>query len=325
MQVDKTTIFISAVCGDIGSSAVRALRGSADRIIGCDIMKYPPDIDIIDRFYQAPAAFDTENYIAFLKDIVKKEDVGFFLPVSEYEISALNTRRAELRSLGIRLLLNNEEIIDNFLDKLKTVQYLSNIGIKVPKTSLLSGYDGNFGFPVIVKARKGSGSKDLRTVQDPAELDHIKTRDTGELIAQELIGSEEEEYTTGVFSDGHTVSSITFRRRLGFGGVSIEAELKDEPFLEEMARRIAAETKLSGSINIQSRRSGNIFIPYEINPRLSSTMLFRKKFGFDDAVWWLNILQGNAYSYKKKYISGIAKRSLTECYFDLKAIGNDDK
>lgn len=140
-----------------------------------------------------------------------------------------------------------------------------------------------------------------------------------------MIGSEEEEYTTGVFSDGHSVSSITFRRKLGFGGVSVEAVLEDAPFLEDMASKVCTDTGLVGSINIQSRRIDDIFVPYEINPRLSSTMLFRKRFGFNDAVWWLNALQGKGYSYKKLYRSGTAKRTFAEHYFDLQEIEDDDR
>jgi carbamoyl-phosphate synthase large subunit len=323
--MSKKTILISAVCGDVGCSAVRALHDSVDTIIGCDMNPNPPVLDMLDGFYQVPRASEIDNYIAFLKDIILNKSVEFFLPVSEEEIAVLNTRREELESRRVQVLINNKDVIDNFLDKLKTAQYLDTIGIEVPKTSLLSSYNGSYGFPLIVKARKGSGSKRLWTVHDLDDLDYVKKKDPGDLIAQELIGSEEEEYTTGVFSDGHAVSSITFRRILGFGGVSIEAVLEEVPFLKEMARRISRELNLIGSINIQSRRSGSVFIPYEINPRLSSTLLFRKMFGFDDAVWWLNVLNGKKYSYTKKYKSGLAKRSLTECYFDLEEIEYEDR
>lgn len=316
----KNSILVSSFCGDIGCSAIRALRDSVGRIVGCDINQHSPVSNIVAQSYEAPPASAKDHYIDFLRKIIRKENISFFLPISEPEIEAVDSSREALEALGVRLLLNNRKILDNFLDKLKTTQYLAGIGIRVPKTILLSNYDGSFGFPVIIKARKGSGSKSLWIADNSADLDYIKTKDNGNLIVQESIGSAEEEYTTGVFSDGRTVSSITFRRKLGFGGVSIEAVLEDVPFLDNMAHKISKEMDLVGSINIQSRRSGNIYVPYEINPRLSSTLLFRKRFGFDDAVWWLNVLQGKRYFYKKKYRSGIAKRSLTECYFEEEMI-----
>ena len=323
--MDKPIILISAICGDIGCSAVRSLREAAKKIVGCDMKPYSPVSHFVDRFYKAPASTDTTNYMAFLKEIIIREKVGFFLPISEPEIEVLNTKRKELDDLGVQLLLNNQSIIDIFLDKLKTVQYLEGLNIKVPRTIMLCDYDGSYGYPVIVKSRKSHGSKKLRKIIDLHDLEYVRKKNDGSLLIQECIGYDKEEYTTGVFSDGNIVSSITFQRKLGFGSMSIEAILVDEPYIDNMVRRIAKNIGLIGSINIQSRRVGNDFIPFEINPRLSSTLLFRKKFGFDDAVWWLNVLLGKGYSYQRKFKSGRAARSLTECYFDMEELEHEDR
>jgi len=322
--MEKPVILISAICGDIGYSAVRALCKAARKIVGCDMKPYSPVPHHVDKFYAAPAATNTTNYMAFLKEIIIREKVGFFLPVSEPEIEVLNTRRKDIEALGVQVLLNKQNIIDTFLDKLKTVQYLESLNIEIPKTTLLSNYDGSYGYPVIVKSRKSYGSKELRKIIDLHDLEYVRKKDDGSLLIQECVGSDKEEYTTGVFSDGNIVSSITFRRKLGFGSLSIEAFLADEPFLDDLAQRIAKDTGLIGSINIQSRRVGDVFILFEINPRLSSTLLFRKKFGFDDAVWWLNVLLGKGYSYKRKFKSGRAVRCLSECYFDMEKIEDDN-
>jgi len=318
--MDKPVILISAIYGDIGCAAVRSLREPARKIVGCDMKPYSPVSHLVDKFYKAPAATDTTNYMAFLREIIIREKVAFFLPVSEPEIGILNTRRKELEALSVQLLLNNQSIIDTFLDKLKTVQYLEGMNIKVPRTMLLSDYDGSYGYPIVVKSRKSHGSKKLRKIIDLHDLEYVCKKNDGSLLIQEYMGSDEEEYTTGVFSDGINVSSITFRRKLGFGSMSIEAILADEPYIDNMVQRIAKNIELIGSINIQSRRVGNKFIPFEINPRLSSTLLFRKRFGFDDVVWWLNVLGGKKYSYKKIFKSGRAVRCLSECYFDMEEL-----
>ena len=310
--MDKPIILISAIYGDIGCSAVRSLREVAKKIVGCDMKPYSPVSHLVDKFYEAPAATDTANYMAFLRKVIIREKVDFFLPVSETEIEVLNIQRKELESLGVRLLLNNRNIIDTFLDKLKTVQYLEGLNIRVPRTMLLSDYDGSYGYPVIVKSKKSHGSKKLRKIIDMHDLEYVRKKSDGSLLIQEYIGSDEEEYTTGVFSDGNNVSSITFRRKLGFGSMSIEAILVDEPYLHKIAQHIARDMGLIGSINIQSRRVENDFIPFEINPRLSSTLLFRKRFGFDDVVWWLNVLGGKGYSYKRIFKSGSVYLSISK-------------
>ncbi|GAG05050.1 unnamed protein product, partial [marine sediment metagenome] len=264
-------------------------REAAKKIVGCDMKPYSPVSYFVDRFYKAPAATDTTDYMAFLKEISIREKIEYFLPISESEIDVLNTRRKHIEALGVQLLLNKQNIIDTFLDKLKTVQYLEGLNIKVPRTMLLSDYDDSYGYPVIVKSKKSHGSKNLRKIMDMYDLEYISKKNDGSLLIQECVGSDKEEYTTGIFSDGNIVSSITFRRKLGFGSMSIEAILADEPEIDNITQRIAVDMGLIGSINMQSRRVGNDFVVFEINPRLSSTMLFRKKFGFDDAVWWLNV------------------------------------
>ncbi len=323
--MDKPVILISAIYGDIGCSAVRSLREVAGKIVGCDMKPYSSVSHFVEKFYAAPAATDTTNYMAFLREIIIREKVDFFLPVSEYEIEVLNTRRKELEALGVQLLLNNQSIIGTFLDKLKTVQYLEGLNIKVPRTMLLSDYDGSYGYPVIVKSKKSHGSKNLRKIIDMYDLEYVRKKNDGSFLIQECIGSDKEEYTTGVFSDGNIVYSITFRRKLGFGSMSIEAILADEPGIDNIARHIASDMRLIGSINIQSRRVGNDFIVFEINPRLSSTLLFRKKFGFDDAVWWLNVLLGKGYYYKRIFKSGKAVRCLSECYFDMEELDHENR
>lgn len=315
----KDVILVSAVSGDIGCSAIRSLSEEGCKIIGCDMNPYTPILPFLKKFYKAPPASEETEYIAFIKDIVNRENVDYFVPISEPEIKILNVRREEFSVLGVKLLINNRTIIDNFLDKLKTAQYLSNIAIKTPETALLKEYDGRFDFPLIVKPRTGCGGKRLWKVEDSKDLDYVRLKDDGQLIVQEYVGSDSEEYTTGVFSDGRKVSSITFRRKLGLGGLSVEAVLVDEPFIEHLASRIASAVSLIGSINVQTRCivDDKIFVPFEINPRLSSTLLFRKKFGFDDLIWWMDVFCGKGYSYEKKYKSGKAVRHLSECYFDM--------
>ncbi|MBN1636166.1 MAG: ATP-grasp domain-containing protein [Deltaproteobacteria bacterium] len=315
---DRPVVLISAVCGDIGGGAVRALREASLRIIGCDMKEGCPVSNVLDAFFKAPAASNQDNYLSFVKEIIRKEKVDAFLPISEPEIEALSERRDDVESTGVSLLLNNRLIIENFIDKLKMIRFLNGLGVKVPKTMPLSTYDGTFDFPIIIKPRKGYGSKRLWQIEDEFDLAYVKRKDDGFLIAQEYVGCSDEEYTTGVFSDGNNISSITFRRRLGFGGLSVEAEYAESPFLDELAAKIAIATNLCGSINIQSRRiKENLFVPFEINPRLSSTLSLRKYFGFDDAVWWLDALWGKGYHYEKKFKAGKMVRFVSDYYFEM--------
>lgn len=319
-KIKEPIILVSAVGGDIGAAVVRSLIEVTGTIIGCDMYRHISIREPLNKFILVPSAEDFLNYKNSLKDIIKQEKVDFFIPVSEPEIKAVNAFREELENQGIKLALNNSLIIDTFLDKYETVRYLKGLNIRVPRTVLLEEYTGDFGFPLIVKSRFGSGSKTIRNVVDEIDLDYLKKKSNNQFIAQEYIGHSDQEYTTGIFSDGISVSSITFKRKLGFGGLSVVAKLVNESFLKNLSVTIAKATGLKGSINLQTRRVDDIFIPFEVNPRISSTLLFRKKFGFNDVVWWLNILSGKQYSYTKLYKSGLAVRYLAEAYYDMEKI-----
>ncbi|MFA6498083.1 MAG: ATP-grasp domain-containing protein [Desulfurivibrionaceae bacterium] len=319
MKKNKPVILVTGVCGDIGSSAVYALNDFPSVLIGTDVQQITPVRGKLGAFYTIPGAQNVDQYIQSMLEIVERKKVLFLLPISEPEIVVISAHRAIFERLGVRLLINNEMVVENFLDKLKTSRFLEKLGVEVPKSVSLAEFDGNWDFPVIVKSKRGCGSKRL-WVAEREDIDYLRRKDEGDLIVQELVGSAEEEFTTGVFSDGDRVSSITFRRKLGYGGLSKEVVLADVPYLAELSRKIARAVKLVGAINIQSRKHGGNYLPFEINPRLSSTLLFRKKFGFDDVVWWVKVLSGESYSYQPIYRAGKALRCCAEYYYDLESV-----
>jgi len=311
----KTTVLVTAACGDVGASTVRSLQqeGIYD-LVGTDISSYCPVLDELCHFFCVSSAH-SPNYIYDLLDICKKTGSKFILPISEQEIAVLSTKRKVFSDHGIHLVINAEKVLDTFFDKQKTSEFISKCGFSTPKSVPLSGYDGSWGFPLIVKSKSGCGSKRLWTAQDENDLSYLKLRDGGELLVQQLIGSADEEFTTGVFCDGQRCESITFQRILGFGGLSRFVKFVEEPYLEEMSKRIAEKINLVGAINIQTRKLGKEFLPFEVNPRLSSTVMFRTLFGFADAHWWIQSFIGHSFHFTKKGGS-VGIRCLVEKVFD---------
>ena len=58
--------------------------------------------------------------------------------------------------------------------------------------------------------------------------------------------------------------------------------------------------QLKGVLNIQLRLTSDGPVLFEINPRLSSTIVFRDKLGFTDLRWWINdITSLNKNEYKQ--------------------------
>ncbi len=316
--MSKPSVLITAIGGDIGQSIARALGIERYHLVTTDLREVLLPKGLAHRFYRIVSAADPQKYLKAIAQLVKKEKIEYFIPVSEPEIKLLDCHRRDLELFGVKTLINNPKIIEHFSDKLKTAEYLARLGVHVPKTFLLKKYDGRLGFPMVVKARFSCGSKQNWLVVSPEDLVYVQTKDDGTFIAQEYLGSSDEEYTTGIFSDGKNISSISFRRTLGPGGTSFDVTFVKVPQVEKMAERIANDVQLVGCINLQSRKVGKDFVPFEINPRLSSTVLFRKKFGFDDCRWWMDALTGKEHRFLNEFSGGRGIRYLTEAYFGLK-------
>ena len=73
--------------------------------------------------------------------------------------------------------------------------------------------------------------------------------------------------------------------------------------IEKMLDELAIKLNLEGSINVQLRMVENTPYVFEINPRFSSTVMFRHLFGFTDLLWCIQTQLGlsiTAYSPPKE-------------------------
>ncbi len=315
------TILVTAVGGDIGVNIVRCLSEGSyrTRLLGCDADPYAFGRKAIPTFLQCPRASQVVAYRRFIEGVIRDYKIKYIFPGSESEIMYFHEHRTAYEQQGIELMVNHQEVLKRFLDKHLTAVFLREHNLPYPKTFLLEDYTGGLDFPVILKRRRGSGSKLVLIVKNQWELDFYKNKYSEEdLIVQEYLGTKDEEYTGGVFSDGRQTFSILFRRYLAAdAGITLYAELVNNQTFTQLANRIADACYLEGSINIQLRKVGEEFIPFEINPRISGTAFIRHRFGFKDVEWWLDMKRGIALQYCPKYRRGGAVRAVSEVFLDL--------
>ena len=259
-MMKKLKILITGVGGDIGQSVVRCLRESSYKIylIGTDIDPYAAGRIKVDKFFQSVKAEQSEEYLNILSDLIRKERTDYIIPTTEAEIKTFNLYRNHFIKGSTNILINNPLIVETFSDKLKTSHFFEQNNMLYPKTYSISEFNGEIPFPLIVKKREGCGSKGLAEVEDKHALLYFK-RKYQDAIVQQIIGNEDEEYTTGVFSDGNRVFSIAFRRYLGYGSLTKYAELVVDRGLSDLAQRTAKACGLKGSINIQCRKTKSGF------------------------------------------------------------------
>ena len=311
-------ILVSAVGGDLGQSVIKCLRDSNyhPNILGCDMNPFAGGRADVDEFFPAPPVKDKQQYIDFLLRIIKKKRINYVFLLSDVEIIFFNENRESFRETNAIFLVSEKHIIDTFMDKYKTAAFFKEKGIAYPRTWLPSQYDNQLEFPLILKKRRGSGSQRLFKVNDAEEMQFYLKRNN-DMIVQEYLPGEDNEYTAGLFKHGETIHTITFKRILAPGGFSQQVELVTEESINKFPKELAGQLDFQGSINVQFRLTHRGCIPFEINPRFSSTVYFRHRFGFKDVLWWLDLYEGRPVSYTPVFTAGIGVKKFSEAFFDM--------
>ena len=278
-------------------------------------MKDHPIVVCLKNFFTSPWAIKNKDYLDFIQRLIRQENICYILPTTEEEIKFYNNHRNSFNN--VKIFINNDNIVKIFLDKYDTVNFLKSNGFPYPRTYLIEeDYNDELPFPLLLKKRRGYGGRNLTIINDVKELNFYKKK-TKDMIIQEIIGTPDEEFTVGVFSTGKDIYSIAFKRCLGYGSLTKVAELIYDDEIKDLAERIAKAACLEGSLNIQLRKTDKYYVPFEINPRFSSTVYLRHCFGFQDVKWWLDFKEGRSIEYIPKYIKGIAVRVIDEIFFNL--------
>ncbi len=277
-------VLISGIAGDIGFGAGRILRdwGWAGRLYGIDVQPEHPGSIVFDDHVVAPYATDS-NYLKWLALHIERNNIELFIPTSEAEISVLSEHG--LSAIGsARILISNHITVVNSLDKYKCMSFLAERGVRVPDNGIV-GVTEPTTYPVIVKPRAGQGSKQIQFINDAKNFSGHAL--PGQ-VWQEYLSPEDQEYTCPIYnSSDKGMKVLVIRRTLTSSGVTGRGEVVSNPIIENYVSEIARLLEVSGSINIQLRLTKNGPCLFEINPRLSSTLVFRDKMGFSDLRWWI--------------------------------------
>ncbi len=285
------TVLVTGVGAPVGVSIFKALRHSklSPRIVATDTAVMSVGLFRADAAYLLPHVnTDEAEYLCRLQEICVREGVDMVCFGSEIEMLRIAPHRAEVeRATGARLVLNEPECLEAFMDKLTTVRMLHARGFPVPDTVEATDPDAVAAFlarndlPAVLKPRRGSGSKSVHIVQNRRELD-LLTDYIDKPILQELLLPDVEEYTVGVYTSPRSgyVGQICFRRELA-AGLTYKAEVVWDPEIETTCRNVVEAFEVWGPINLQLRKTAAGIRIFEINPRFSSSVVMRSFFGFN--------------------------------------------
>lgn len=285
------SILVTGCGGGIGTGIGRILKelDLSDVLVGTDLSRDHAGISIFDACEVLPRA-DSERYLEEITKVVKKYDCGLIIPMSEAEIRYLYQSGNTGEIHGTPLIMADTHSLQAGLDKLKTHEFLTSLGVQCPWTYRVNEHAPKE-LPCILKSRLGRGSSGVEIVdKDSVAYFTAKRPDD---IWQEYLTPDDQEYTCCLYgcNDG-TVRSISMKRKLA-EGVTMAGEVVQNQAIDDLLMTVAKGLNVRGSINVQLRLTDKGPMIFEINPRFSSTVVFRHKLGFKDLLWSIEERTGN--------------------------------
>lgn len=288
-------VLVSGASGIVGYGVLRSLRqaGRSCFLVGTSIYDDSVAPAFCDVFEQAPPTSAPE-YLDWLLATLRRHRIDLLIPGIEIDMYHWVEHGPEIRTTGALPLLNVPELISLCKDKWGFYQRLAAADVRCAIESSLEPdiavLAAKFGLPFLLKPRHGFGSKGL--VRVTSEAVFLKHRaDIGPvLMAQPIVGNDEEEFTTSAFCDGRGgyFASMTLRRKLSRDGFTGKAEVADTaefaPVIDELCRLF----RPLGPTNFQFRRCVQGSKLLEINPRISSSTSIRTAFGYNESAMALD-------------------------------------
>ncbi|MCF6339849.1 MAG: ATP-grasp domain-containing protein [Sulfurimonas sp.] len=307
----KISILVTGIGGGShGEQIIKSLNLVKNldlEIIGTDVTALTTGKTIVDKFYQVPYVSDSKYEESIFK-IIEENNIKFIFHGSEPELKFISENREKFEKLSIHHPLNSKDAISLCMNKYETYKYLANKGVNLPKFKKIDSIedikDIDF-YPLVLKPSTGSGgSSDVYIALDKEDCQLLVAymlKHNVDIIAQQYVGSHNDEYTIGVSANhnGDILGSITIKRYITNALSTYKKVKKDNELfvissgisqgkvchnkkLQKQAEDIAKLINSQGPLNIQCREVDGKLMLFEINPRLSGTTSLRAMAGYNE-------------------------------------------
>lgn len=314
-------ILVSGASGIVGYGILRSLKRSDRRLnlIGTSIYDDSVAQGFCDIFELAPPT-NNAAYIEWLLHTIGKHQVDLIIPGIEIDMYKWVDHIPEIEENGAIALLNNVELIHLCKDKWSFYEKLSEAGMPCAiESSLNDDFDtlkSKFGLPFLLKPRQGFASKGIVKVDSHDTFSRYQ-KDIGSiLMAQPIVGNEDEEFTISAFCDGNGAfyTSMTLKRKLSRDGFTEKAEVVATDEFIGTISDLCKRFRPIGPTNFQFRKCTSGIKLLEINPRISSSTSIRAAFGYNESAMAVDyflehqtpiqpeIKRGRAVRYTDEYI-----------------------
>jgi carbamoyl-phosphate synthase large subunit len=244
---------------------VTAFRRAGATTIATDVGELAPALYHADHRALVPRV-DDPGYVGALRDLVALHDVRLIVPLTDLDHVVLARARETLAPAVV--LVPDEETSARCADKYLAHCFFEERGIGTPPTWLPQELPKSVPFPVLVKARKGFGSRHIYRAADRAELDFFLGYTTADSMVQAVCAGVE--FSIDVFCDldARCIAAIPRTMIESKGGESIKGmTIKDEELIA-FGRTVAEALRIVGPANVQCFREpdGSLQVT-DVNPR----------------------------------------------------------
>ena len=244
---------------------VTAFRNAGAITVAADVDQLAPALHHADRFALVPRV-DDPFYVEALRNLVELHDVRLIVPLTDLDHLVLAQARDHLA--GAVVLVPGPETIERCADKYLAHRFFEEQGIGSPPTWLPTEVPESIRFPVLVKARKGFGSRHIYRADNQTELDFFLRYTTADSMVQSLCHGEE--FSIDVFCDleGRCLGAVPRTMIESKGGESIKGMTIKDPDLIEFGVRVSETLRIIGPANVQCFREpdGELQVT-DVNPR----------------------------------------------------------
>ena len=233
----------------------------------------------------------------FLKTVISlcdKLDIDVLIPGVDEELSCIASSKELF--LPTKIMLPSYSFIEKMLGKLSMIKVLSSYHIPVPNTYSLQQKYNDIDFPCIIKPRKGRGSRGVLVVESKSDVDSLKSLYSNSLDNYIIQNKPEgQEYTVQMIANNKgslfaiVPVMVQYKR-----GITISATVVDEPNVIQGCRMIHDVNPAKGCYNIQLILTPDgVVMPFEINPRISTTFCLSVAAGIDPIAIFLKDVSAN--------------------------------
>jgi len=244
---------------------VTAFRRAGATAIATDVDQLAPALYHADRRALVPRVDDV-GYIPALRALIELHDIRLVVPLTDLDHVVLARARDELAPAVV--LVPDEKTSERCADKYLAHRFFEERGIGTPPTWLPTELPDDLSFPVLVKARKGFGSRNIYRADNEVELEFFLRYTKAESMVQKLcLGVE---FSIDVFCDldGRCVAAVPRTMIESKGGESIKGMTIKDTELIAFSRTVSEALRIIGPANVQCFREpdGHLQVT-DVNPR----------------------------------------------------------